>query len=282
MNARPRARGFSLAELMVALVIAGVIGVALTRLVISQARFVGKQDGYMRARAAARAALAVLADELRQVPDGGVVSARPDSIVVRVPYAYGVTCSQSGGTTIAMLLPPDSARLASATMAGYAWRDSTFVWNVVEPATSTPVATTSCTSGSPPITVLASPSAVTYGRALAPNVVTTPDGSPVYLFQQIRYTIETSTEIPGFFGLYREVIGSSLKEEIVAPFDSLTRFNFLVGSLRRSQATAPVNLDSIAGLRVYLGGISETTPPGMTVPPRFVITTDIVFRNHGP
>ena len=37
-----KGRGFALAELLVALVIAGIIGVALTRLVINQARFVAR------------------------------------------------------------------------------------------------------------------------------------------------------------------------------------------------------------------------------------------------
>ena len=273
-------RGFSLAELMVALVIAGVIGVALTRLVVSQARFVARTDGYMKARSVSRAALAVLSDELRQVGTGGVVEATVDSVTLRVPFAYGVACSQSGGTTIVALMPPDSARYAAAVIAGYAWRDTTLAWYTVEPATKTSAAVTSCASAAPAITVLASPSATTYGVALSPNVVATIPGSPVYLFQRIKYVIDPSTVVPGMFSLYREVVGSGVREEIVTPFDSLTRFNFLVGSLRLSQATVPASLDSITGLRVFLGGSAEVTPSGMSLPPTFMIQTDIVFRNN--
>jgi prepilin-type N-terminal cleavage/methylation domain-containing protein len=273
-------RGFSLAELMVALVIAGVIGVALTRLVVSQARFVAKQDGYMKARSVARAGLAVLADELRQVGNGGVVQASVDSVTLRVPFAYGVACGQSGGTTFVALMPPDSARLASSVTAGYAWRDTAFVWRVVEPATSTPVGLTACSTASPAIAVLSSPSAATYGVAVAPNVVATTAGSPVYLFQQIKYVIDPSTVVPWLFSLYREVVGSGVREEIVTPFDSVTRFEFLVGSLRVPQSAVPGSLDSIVGLRVFLGGSAETTPSGMNLPPRFMVQTDIVFRNN--
>ena len=60
-----------------------------------------------------------------------------------------------------------------AVIAGYAWRDTNFVWRVVEPATSTSSATAVCGTSSPATTVLASPSGATFGVALAPNDVAT-------------------------------------------------------------------------------------------------------------
>ena len=53
-GAAPRA-GFVLAELIVAMVIAALIGVALVQLVVSQSRFVSLQSSYMQARGGARA-----------------------------------------------------------------------------------------------------------------------------------------------------------------------------------------------------------------------------------
>ena len=55
MSAR---RGFSLAELVVAMFLAGIIGLALTKLIVNQARFVAGQDGMLQARSASRAAIA--------------------------------------------------------------------------------------------------------------------------------------------------------------------------------------------------------------------------------
>ena len=102
-------RGFGLAELMVALVIAGVIGIALARLVIGQARFVATQDNMMRARATSRAALSVLSFELHGVTKGGIISATRDSVDIRVPYAFGLACGYVSGQTALALFPPDSA-----------------------------------------------------------------------------------------------------------------------------------------------------------------------------
>ena len=130
--------------------------------------------------------------------------------------------------------------------------------------------------------MLASPAGTSYGVTLTPNNVATTDGSPLYLYQLIRYSFEPSVEIPGNLGLFREAIGSGMKEELVAPFDTITtEFSFLVGSMRRVQSAVPANLDSIVGLHVLLGGISEVVPYGMNLPPRFALRADLVFRNHG-
>lgn len=276
--------GFSLAELLVALVIAGIIGLALTKLVISQARFVATQDGTMRARAVARAGLSVLADELRQISSGAVVQANSDSITVRIPYAFGVVCGQTGGTTVAVLMPPDSARYASATMAGYSWRDANGVWSTVEPATRASSGTALCASASPSITTtsLTSVSGVTYGVALSPNVVATPVGGIVYMYQRVRYAFAPSVELPGREGLWREVIGSGVREELVTPFDTTAKFQFLVGGLLRKQNNVPSSLDSILGVRVLLTAQSERPAPGKTQPSKFPLISDIVFRNHDP
>ncbi|MDO8665846.1 MAG: type II secretion system protein, partial [Gemmatimonadales bacterium] len=102
-------RGFSLAELVVAMVIAAIIGAALTRLVINQARFVGTQDAVMHARAGARAALNVMTSEFRAVSDSGLVAASRDSVTIRVPYAFGIACAQVGGATIVSLLPAENS-----------------------------------------------------------------------------------------------------------------------------------------------------------------------------
>jgi len=270
-----------MAELMVALVIAGLIGVALTRLVISQTRFIASQDGMMRARAVARSGLAVMADELRQVSWNGVASASRDSLSLRIPFAFGVVCGQSGGSTIVAIMPPDSARYATAVNAGYAWRDSNGVWAVVEPATRAHSPNGICLAAIPQVTAPEAPSGVAYTLAVTPNVVATPVGGIVYLYTRIVYALAPSGELPGRVGLWREVVGSGNgPEELVAPFDTSSRFDFLVGPLLVSQTAVPAVLDSIRGVRVKLMAASEQPPPGRPVPSRFLLTSNLVFRNR--
>jgi len=272
-------RGFSLAELMVAMVIAGIIGVALTRLVINQARFTASQDGAMRARSGARSALNALMYDLRQVAGGAVVAASPDSITLRVPYAFGIACTQASGATIVGLFPPDSALYADARASGYAWRDSTGTWRRVEPATEAAASTALCTGATPPIAVLSGPTQ-SYASALTPNDLATFSGALVRVYQNVRYAFAPSAQIAGRRALWRRVLSSGASDEIVVPFDSSAHFEFLVGPMLAPRTTVPGSLDSITGIRAVLVATSEQAPEGKSRPASFTMTSDLVFRNH--
>jgi len=272
-------RGFSLAELMVAMVIAGIIGVALTRLVINQARFTSAQDGAMRARSGARSALNALMYDLRQVGGRSVVAASQDSITLRVPYAFGVACVQVSGTTVVALLPPDSALYADGQASGYVWRDSSGTWRRVEPATAAPTSTASCTGATPPIVVPSGPAAAV-AAALTPNDVATFPGALVRVYQNIRYAFAPSVQLSGRRALWRRVLSSGASDEIVVPFDTSAHFEFLVGPMLRPRTTVPGSLDSITGIRAVLVATSEQAPEGRTQPTKFTMTSDLVFRNH--
>ncbi len=279
---RRRAGGFVLAELLVAMVIAAIIGVALTQLVISQSRFVALQGGIMQARGGARAALNVMARDLRMVTDSGLVAASPESVTVRVPYAFGVACNQIMGKTVVSLLPADSAAYYSATLSGYGWRDSTGKYVYVQPATSSASFAFFCgliLYTNPPIWTLWSSAWAPTAVALAPNDVRTPPGSVVYLYQLVRYAFAPSGQLPGRIGLWRTLLTTSQRDELVAPFDSTARFLFLDSTLT-AQATPPANLNAVKGLRLVLAAASEQPPEGRTAPMQFSLTTDVVFRNH--
>lgn len=288
----PERAGFVLAELLVAMVIAAIIGVALTQLVLSQSRFAALQGGIMQARGGARAALNVLASELRMVSDSGLVAGTRDSVTVRVPYAYGVACGQSGGYVTVSLLPADSASFFSASTRGYAWRDTTGLFVFVDAVTianpNAPLA--SCTGLTPRITTLSatgwSARAVTVPNDLRRTPPGPPPGSVVYLYQLVRYAFAPSVQLPGRIGLWRTVLlpsgGTVSRDELVAPFDTSASFRFLVGSALTPRLTppAPAYLDSVLGLQLLLVAASETAPEGRTKPVQFNITSNVVFRNH--
>ena len=119
-------RGFTLTELIVTMVIAVIIGAAFTRLMIHQSRFFDSQNTHRQARNVSRGALNVMMSELRMVAvPGGVLAAATDSIVVRVPYAFGVLCASTPAASTISLAPMDSLAYAEGGTTGYAWRDST-------------------------------------------------------------------------------------------------------------------------------------------------------------
>jgi prepilin-type N-terminal cleavage/methylation domain-containing protein len=274
-------RGYSLAELLVALVIAGAIGVSLSKLVISQARFLGLQQGMMAARAGARAGLNVMVQELHMITPGGVIDAAQDSITVRVPYAYGVFCIQpAGGSQAIALFPYDSATYASATASGYAYRDSTGTWKFKEPLTGVAAGVASdCTSGlTQPVTVLTNGAIV---RA-SPNVVGTKVGYPAYLYQKVRYAFAASAQLSGRRALWRTQVATGQRDEMVAPFDTNSHFSFLTGNNLTLGASPPAALDSLRGIKVRFVGQSEDPPEGRSKVVSFDLPTRIVFMNRAP
>ena len=279
--ARRGAAGFVLAELLVAMFIAAIIGASLTQLVISQSRFVALQGALMQARGGARAALNVMAGDLRMVSDSGLVDASPDSVTVRVPYAFGVACTQTSGRTVVSLLPADSATYFSATASGYAWRDSTGQFVFVEPATVGSSTGSQC--GSPYLTktiaILSAPGWSPLAVAVGPNDVRTPPGSVVYLYQVVRYAFAPSAQVPGRIGLWRTVLSTGQRDELVAPFDSSAGFQFL-DSAYAPQVSPPADLNTVRGVRLILVATSELPPEGRSEPMQFHLTTDVVFRNH--
>lgn len=275
-----RLRGFALAELIVSLVIAGIIGLALTKLIINQSRFVATQDSMTRARSGARAALNVLQSEIRMVTDSGLRAASADSIVIRVPYVFGTECGHWAGTsTIVGLIPADSANMGLSVASGMAWRDSTGHWRFVEPTTITPAApTVTCWSHSPVITVMSTAKwtqQAVYATGIAPT-----DGAPIYFYQNVTYLFGPSVDMPGRRALWRAVPSAGLREEMVTPFDSSARFEFIVGNALAVQSAPPAVLDSVMGVRMRLVAASDNTPGGRSGPITFNLTTTLMFRNH--
>jgi len=278
-----RTRGFALVELLVALVLAGIIGLALVRLVVMQARFTSSQDGMMQARSTARAALNVLNEEMRMVASGGVISASRDSVTLRVPYGFGIACGPFGGTRMVSLLPADSAAYASAQPSGYAWQDAAGTWHFVEPVAVSGTAALLCMIPlftNPPVAIVTAPGWSGRAVTVSPGAGGIAVGAPIYLYQRVTYVLTASATVTGTRALWRAVPSAGLRDELVAPFDTASRFSFLIGDTLGVVTAVPASLDSIRGLQVRLVALSNKAPEGKTAPSQFDITSSIVFRGR--
>jgi hypothetical protein len=207
---------------------------------------------------------------------GGVVSADSATLLLRVPYAFGMVCLTAGATTTLSLLPVDSLMYAQGGFSGYAWRDSVGNYTYVEGGVTLGAGiATNCTSAS--ITTLTGGRVITLSPGLPAAAA---PGVPVFLFQRIRYAFAASTALPGRVGLWRTVIATSAAEEIAAPFDSTSRFKFFVLNRDTSQNAAPSPLGNTRGIDLVLDAASERTPHGSTTPKRVQIRTAVFFRNR--
>lgn len=284
-------RGFTLVELLVGTLVMAVLGVALTRMLISDSRFVSLQDTMMSARQTARGAFNVLTPELRMIADGGVVAATASSFTAHVPYAFGITCQEvAAGTIVAALLPPDSLNYANASADGIAWLDDDGIYKAVSGiAVSGSGNFAACLADS----VFVVPGGelirvsgmggnfTVYGQSVAPGPggVIPPPGTVFYLYESVTYSWAPSVELPGRLALWRQA-GGAAAEELLAPFDALTGFRCLTGTDYDVEDCPPAGgPPDIRGLELGIIGASEVPPRGDTAYATFDITTQVPFIN---
>ena len=288
-------RGMTLAEVMIALLLIGIVGAMFTKMLVAQGRFFNSQYGQRSARSVSRAPMNVLLSELRMVQDrGGVDAAQADGkrIRLKVPYRFGVVCGTAGGVTVASRLPVDST--VSATYAGWAWRavDGSYTELVAtDPLGADSVrdvtglggeATCAAARIHKPIVNTAGGTKTGRVLELRPGSAAPPTISPVYLWQWVAYEFKTSTAYPGRIGLYRIQADGTLgaqELEVMAPFDTSARFKFFVPGQDTSQVDVPTDLTTIRGLDLVLNGAAGAPASSGSTPAVNRVTTAVFFKN---
>ena len=272
-------RGLTLTEMLVTMVIVGIIGGAFMRLMIHQSRFMDTQNTAREARSVSRGALNVMMSELRRVTrPHGVLAASHDSVVIRVPYAFGVLCSSTALVSTISLAPMDSLTYAESGRHGYAWRDSTGNYAYVNTnfVLGTGVAA-NCTAAG--ITTLPGGKVITVAPVVPAAAV---PGTPVLLYRRIQYEFDDSVLLPGRQALWRINLDANTAEEVVAPFSGASRFRFFDGANTTSQANAPAVLDSIRGLELRLAGASDRSTFSTGEPSTSDTRAAVFFMNRMP
>ena len=300
MNAYAFARrGFTLVELLLSLIVTAIVGAALIRMVLGQARFMDQQEAWRGARSVARGSVNRLKSDLRAVEaTGGVAAAVAggQDFTVRVPYAFGIICSTAPGLTVVSLLPVDSLMFATPGYTGFAWRNAAGAYAYVTGTTAPAVQANnlSCTNALPAgygVATMTSINGSPVGRTVNLAHVGTslptaqPNGalvgSVVFLYRRVRYQFKNSTALPGRTGLFRTALDApgAPEEELATPFANTARVNFYELNNATAQAAVPA-LGNIRGFELVLDGMSERTPQGSVAPKTVNVRTSVFFENR--
>jgi prepilin-type N-terminal cleavage/methylation domain-containing protein len=290
MTMRSR-RAFTLHEMIISMVIVGIIGAAFTKTLISQTRFHDREAALRSARSIARGATTVLLADMRMVQDsGGVDSVTADGKLIRilVPYRFGLVCSANANRTTVSMLPIDSSTIEYSVYEGFAWRTATGRYTYLFPPNprtsgipSPSASPADCTGNGPAQAQISTVS--TSGRAGEILDLTTANGpsgalmsAPVFFFQRVTYSFRASVMYAGRLGLWRNVDGG-LNEEIMAPFDTSSRFRFYQADDDTSRVAPPLVSD-IRGLDLVLTAIS---PRATAMSPMTTarVVTSVFFKN---
>jgi hypothetical protein len=271
-------KGLSVAELIVGMVILAIVGMALTRVMVMQARYFDHQKQANLARNVSRGPLNRLVSDIRMVEaEGGVTAASATAITARVPFAIGVVCKSDGTSTHISLLPVDSAMYSEPGYSGYAWRNGASKYRYVMSGTVAAGDITLCNSVG--ITTLTSQLAKVI--KITPKLTDSASvGTPVFLLRNITYEFKASTLVPNSTGLYRTVVNAGTSEELSAPYASDAAFKFFVGSSLTAQASAPASLATLRGIELNMTGLSEKRPRQAAAQETAPFVTAVFFKNR--
>jgi len=278
LAAGPR-RGLSLSELLIGMVILGIIGMALTTVLRSQARYFDHQKTSNLARAVSRGPLNRVVSDLRMVEAlGGVVSATATTLEVRVPFSIGLVCGASGNATHISLLPVDSAMYAAPGYSGYAWRGGNGVYRYKEDNHVKETGTLSVCNDAQITSLTSQGAKIIRISPVLPD--TASFGTPVFLYRKIRYSFGPSTTVPGATGLFRTRMETNTSEELSAPYDASAKFRFFVGSSVIPEEDPPNDLSTLRGIELNMTGLSERAPSGAVYKQRAPFVTAVFFKNR--
>ena len=139
------AKGFTVIELLAAFALFSVIMASAVGLLMSQRALYDVQGDRMALQRNVRAAVDLVASELRSIPAGGVIKGSSDSVVVRYPIRWGLVCGYANKTKVKEdepEIPAPDAELYMPTMddllfseevqTGLGFRGADSVWTFIE------------------------------------------------------------------------------------------------------------------------------------------------------
>jgi prepilin-type N-terminal cleavage/methylation domain-containing protein len=278
-------RGFTLVEILIALVILSMIGGALVTMLTNQSRFFQKTQSVQQARSVTRSAANIMFSDMRMVPDVGGVQAgtSANQVVLRIPYMFGVVCATAAGETTIAMFPTDSMSLVFAKHGGHAIRDSATMEYSYTAATALPA--TGTQSVCDDAGVLTPSFTKPNGTVIKGPVYTVkfakehPLGTPVFFWQNVTYRFGSSAVFPKRRALWR-IRGGNDSLEVMSPFGDGARFRFYLYGETEPTDKVPSDPDDVAGLELVLTGAGQYIPPGQSTADTVPLRTAVFFMNR--
>lgn len=253
-----RSAGFTLVEMLVALVVAGLLAAAVLTLLLRQNSFYGKNDDTIYAEQSMRGTAELMASELRMASPGtsstntDFLLASTDTVEVRYDVSRGVVCGTNGGSIIYVYvydepttvnLPGTRGVAVSAPDSSTFHYDAAFDPTVSKAVNSSSLSYTTCVANNGGV-----PQSADLGRYRSidwsgSTLGVPTEGSVVRIYGSLTYSFAPSSFSSGT-ALWRN------NQELVAPFASGAKFAYVMqdGSVQNSVSLA--SAPSIRRIRI--------------------------------
>ncbi len=264
-------RGFTLVELLVAIVIGGIVVSVLFQMIAGQGRFVEVQSAREEVQQNTRATLELIGSELRSLPDSSaLVQASAEEVTLRTPRIWGVVCAAPGGAALEVVFPAiPGASWAVNRGTGVTVRlllsDADTIW-AHAPVTSIGAPSAAC--GGTTLPAGAEQRRVNLSALPQHAGVSADVGDVLYLGDEISYRSGTSSAVPGLWVQRR--IGSgggSSYQPLAGPIEegSGLRFDYFAGTSTTPLPTPimdPATRASVTRVQVSVEAISRNLAAG--------------------
>jgi Tfp pilus assembly protein PilV len=274
--------GFSLIELLIALLISTAIGALVFTVFAVQNRFYSATSASGRAQQTVRGAADLIATELRAVSRGAMQVAESDRFAARVPLALGIVCSLPAGGDVNAYFALDGRTITGSEVAGFAVLAPSGAWSYYPKSwgalflSSGGASVTACTSQGGTSSGFASDYLWLDDVAVTANPA--PDtGSAMLIYSEIEYRFAPSVLEPGTLGLFRGPYGGTLVE-YASGFASAAHFEYRVGTGTYQPSAAGV-LSEVTAIRFVAEAEPVFRAGGETATQRFGVTVDVPLRN---
>lgn len=269
-------RAFTLVELLIVMVLLGIVGATLMRIIVRQEGFFRSSGDLLELRSQLRQASAAMASDLRGIAPakGDIIAMTDSSIDFRQTFGSAVICKLNSTTEV--VLPPktlasgavltswlqqpatgDSAMVldegATQAAADDSW-DSTQVTTVTSGINTCPTGTGYLTSASD---ALSSSYIVDLSSPLNAKVQV---GAPIRFFRDAHYSLyRSATDQNWYLGFCSPNCATQAIQPIAGPFlpDS-GGTSGLTFTYYDSTGTATANKTAVAGIRIVLRGQTRT------------------------
>jgi len=274
-SSAPRGRaGFTLVEVLVALVLAVLLGGVIFQVVQGESRFARVQSAREEVQQNSRGALEILGTELRSVQRAGLVSAGSNSVTFLLPRVWGVSCGKTGGVLAAIFPAAGGVSFDISTASGLLGDTSaagTGKWGPSPNPVATNRATvTALTALNPGLGVAGNVCSI---RTTVPangllaaytitgtNIPNVPAGNTLYLYQLVSYDVAQS----GTEWWIRRNLGSgtTTQQPLAGPLNgsaglALTYYD-TAGATLTPPITALATLQTVARIGIRVNTISRT------------------------